>query len=220
EYLIKVSEQNAEQARIGVDTIKNDLQKAIVKTVIGGVVLTRYHDEGSFVQPGIALFDIGDMSTAYIKAEVLVDDMSKVRVGQKVIITGDAIDNKKYTGEVYFIAPRAFMKVSSLGVEQQKIDVRIKYDLKNLDLKPGYELDANIVTLEKPASLTVAYKAVFESDGKNRIFVIKNGTLELRNVATGIENDENIEIISGAVEGEKIVIDPPNNLKPGIKINL
>ncbi len=220
EYLIKASEQNAEQARINIDSIKNDLQKAVVKTVIGGVVLVRYHDAGAFVQPGTPLFDIGDMSTAYIRAEVLVDDMSKVREGQKVVLTGDAIDNKKYTGEVYFIAPRAFTKISSLGVEQQKIDVRIRYDLKALALRQGYELDSNIVTTEKPDALMVAYKAVFESDGKSRIFVIKNGVLELREVATGIENDENIEIISGAAEGEKVVIDPPNNLKPGMKIKL
>jgi len=220
EYLIKASEQNAEQARISIESIKNDIQKAVVKTVIGGVVLVRYHDAGAFVQPGTPLFDIGDMSTAYIRAEVLVDDMSKVREGQKVILTGDAIDNKKYTGEVYFIAPRAFTKISSLGVEQQKIDVRIKYDVKALALRQGYELDSNIVTTEKSGALMVAYKAVFESEGKNRIFVIKNGTLELREVATGIENDENIEIISGAAEGEKAVIDPPNNLKPGMKIKL
>lgn len=220
EYLIKASEQNAEQARISIEAINNDIQKAVIRTVIGGVVLVRYHDAGAFVQPGTPLFDIGDMSTAYIKAEVLVDDMSKVREGQKVILTGDAIDNKKYTGEVYFIAPRAFTKVSSLGVEQQKIDVRIKYDIKALSLRQGYELDSNIVTTEKPDALMVAYKAVFESDGKNRIFVIKNGTLELRDVTTGIENDENIEIVAGAAENEKVVIDPPNNLKPGMKIKL
>lgn len=98
---------------------------------------------------------------------MLVDDISKIKIGQNAIISGDAIDDRKLQGKVYYIAPRAESRVSSLGVEQQRIEVRIRFDNHLLKLKPGYVLDTDIITTEKPSTIYVPDKAVFELDGKD-----------------------------------------------------
>ncbi|HOT77510.1 MAG TPA: efflux transporter periplasmic adaptor subunit, partial [Candidatus Wallbacteria bacterium] len=133
-------------------------------------------------------------------------------------IAGDILGKDSIEAAVSYIAPKAFTKVSSLGVEQQKIEVRLQYDKSGRNFRPGYEFDVNIISRNREMALYVPYKAVFELNGRSSIFLIENERIVLREAATGIENDEYIEIVSGAVENDTVIIDPPNFVKPGMKI--
>jgi len=219
EHLIRAAEYNAEQARAQVEDILRSIGNATVMPEIGGTVLARNFDIGAYVTPGAPLFEIGDYSSAYIKVEVLTDDLARIKMGAKAVISGDLLGRDKVIGEVFFVAPRAFTKVSSLGVEQQKIDVRVKYDVNKYRLRPGFEFDVNIIAAEKNATLYVPYKAVFESTGKSNVFAVRDGVARLVAVDTGMENDDHIEILKGLASGEVVAVDPPNTLQPGIKVD-
>jgi|GEM_PF-499266 len=220
EYILTAAERAVEQAKMQVEQIRNDIAKASIFPVIDGVVLSKYFESGSYVQTGAHLFDIGDYSSAYIRVEALTDDISKIMIGRKALISGDILNGAQISAEVSFIAPKAFTKVSSLGVEQQKIEVRLKYDTSKYEFRPGYEFDVNILAAEKNDAIFVPYKAVFEQDGHDSLFVLRDNAIQLREVATGIENDDYIEIKTGLLEGEKIIIDPPNKVKPGMKVKI
>ncbi|HOD42300.1 MAG TPA: efflux RND transporter periplasmic adaptor subunit, partial [Candidatus Wallbacteria bacterium] len=218
EHLIKAAEASVEQAAAAVDEIAHDIEKASIASPIDGIILSKNFEPGSFVQPGALLFEIGDTSSAHIRADVLTDDIAKIAIGRTAYIAGDILAKDSIEAKVSYIAPKAFTKVSSLGVEQQKIEVRLKYDKAGHDFRPGYEFDVNIVSRNKKNALYVPYKAVFEFDGRASMFLIENERLVLREAVTGIENDEYIEILSGAAENEIVIIDPPNSVKPGMKI--
>ncbi|MEZ7890624.1 MAG: efflux RND transporter periplasmic adaptor subunit [Candidatus Wallbacteria bacterium] len=218
EHAIKAAEFNSEQAKIQIEEFKSILDKCYIKSGIDGTILAKHFDNGAYVQPGTLLYESGDYQSAYIKVELLVDDMAKIKIGQNAVISGDAIGGEKLPATVYFIAPRAFTKISSLGVEQQKIELRLKYDTQKYIFRPGYELDVNILTGEKTEAIYVPYKAVFESGGKNHLFKINAGTVELKQVKTGIENDDYIEISDGIAARDRVIIDPPNYIKHGNKI--
>lgn len=215
---IREAEANAEQARLQVEELKNNKGRTSINSSIKGTVLKKYVDEGASAQPGVPLFDIGDNNSAYVRVDVLSDDASKIKIGQKAEISGEVLNDHKIQGEVYYIAPMAENSVSSLGVEQQRVEMRIRYDNANVSLKPGYGVDVDIVTQEKPSAVYVPDKVVFDMNGQDNVFVVKNGKAELRPVKTGIENDDYIEITEGLAEDDKIVVDPPNTLKPGMKV--
>lgn len=219
EHLIRAAEYNADQARAQVEDIMRNIGNAAVTPEISGTVLARNFDIGAYVTPGVPLFEIGDYSSAYIKVEVLTDDLARIKMGARAVVSGDLLGGEKISGEVFFVAPKAFTKVSSLGVEQQKIDVRVRYDVGKYRLKPGYEFDVNIIAAEKDSTLFVPYKAVFESNGKNHVFAVRRNAAELVPVETGMENDENIEILKGLGSGEVVAVDPPNALRPGLTID-
>ncbi len=207
-----------ERARAAVDEIKNNIAKAEITSIIDGVLLSKYFESGSYVTPGALLFETGDTRSAYIRADVLTDDIAKVKVGGAAIIGGDILNGDSFEATVSYIAPKAFTKVSSLGVEQQKIEVRLEYDKNKYFFRPGYEFDVDIVARKKNDAVFVPYKAVFDLQGRDHVFIIENTVLNLREVETDIENDDYIEIIKGLFENEKIVVEPPIKLKPGMKV--
>ena len=215
---IQVLEANVAASKVQLDELKSNKGKANIYSPIKGVVLAKYVKKDQAVQPGTLLYEVGNYDTAYLKADVLVDDISKIKEGQKVIISGDVLSDKEISGEVYFIAPKAEDKLSTLGVEQQRIEVRIRFDNTSLNLRPGYTLDVDIITKEKMNSIYVSDKSVFDFEGKDSVFVVENNKLELRAVECGIENDDFIEVLSGLCEGEKLVIDPDSELKPGNRV--
>ncbi len=195
-----------------------DANRSIIAAKTSGTVISKFVDKGAVVEPGTPLYEIGDYNSAYIRVDVLVDDMYKVKADQPAVISGDILDNREVTGVVYYIAPKGVTSVSSLGVEQQRVEVRIRYDNSEIKLRPGYDLDVNLITDQKAEALYVPDKAVFEMDGHDSVFVIKDGKLELREIKKGIENNDFIEVTSGLNAGEKVVIDPANNLKPDIRV--
>ena len=215
---IKALESNVKAAKTQLEELKNNMGRIKLYSSIKGIVLKKNAEKGQAVLQGVFLFEIGDYDSAYIRADVLVDDIRKIELGQKAVISGEVLNDEIIPGEVCYIAPKADSKVSSLGIEQQRVEVRIKFDNKELKLKPGYTLDIDIAVREKSNTLYVPDKSVFEMNGKDSVFVVRNNRLEPRVIVSGIENDDFIEVVSGVSEGETVVIDPDSELKPGKRI--
>ncbi len=186
-----------------------------------GRVLTKYIENGTQVVPGTPLFEIGDEdSDYYVRVDVLTDDAVKLKLGQRAVLTGKALDDMEVQGWVNFIAPKAETVLSSLGVEQQRVEVRIEYAYQKYPLKLGYGVDVKLITASEPNTLYAPEKAVFEKNGCDYVFAIKDNKLKLQPIRAGIENDDFIQIRGGLQEGDKIVADPDNSLKPGIKVKV
>ncbi|WHH57445.1 efflux RND transporter periplasmic adaptor subunit [Petroclostridium sp. X23] len=215
---VQAAEANAEQERLQIEELKNSLGKTHIYSPLEGRVLSKYVEPGMAVELGTPLYEVGDSNTAYIEVSVLTDNARKIQLGQKALISGEILDDHEITGKVYYIAPKAESTVSSLGVEQQRIKMKIAYDNNTVQLKPGYGVDVDIITQEKEDALYVPDKALFNLDGEDYVFSVTDSKLILQAVQTGIENDEYIEILQGLSEGQQIVIGPSNELKPGMKI--
>lgn len=215
---IKAAESNARMAEVQLQELLNSKGKTNIVSHINGTVISKEAEKDQAVASGTLLYEIGDYDTAYIRVDALVDDIAQIQKGQKAIISGDVLLDSEIEGTVYYIAPKAEASISSLGIEQQRIEVRISFDNKSLRLKPGYTLDVDIAAREKQEALCIPDKALFEFDGQDAVFVVRNGRLELRTIETGLENDDFVEIVSGAAEGEMVVVDPDSKLENGQKI--
>ena len=214
---VETARAQADQAGVQVAEARRMLQKTEIFGRIDGTVLTKHVRLGAVVDAGTPIYTVGDPTTAYIRIDLLVDDAENVRVGQSVEITGDILGKRIILGTIDTIAPKAENKISSLGIEQQRIEMRIRLD--NLDrLRPGYGVDVRIVTAERTDALTAPEKAVFEWKGHDHVFVVEKGRLVLRPVTIGLENDDKVEIIEGIRAGEVVVDDPEKKLRVGMRI--
>lgn len=209
-----------EQAEVALQEINNSMEKLVICSDSGGIVLTKYIEDGAVVQTGVPLVEIGDNTTLYIRADILSDDATEIELGQEARISGDILGNSVIQGKIYYIAPKAEKNISSLGVEQQRIEVRIKVNDVMEKFKAGYGVDVDIVTDEKKNTLYIPEEAVFNLNGADSIFVINEGRLQLRAVQLGIENKDYQEILSGLSVGEQVVIDPTEDLKPGMRVKI
>lgn len=190
----------------------------LVRAPLSGVVLGKAVELNQVVSPGTEAFIIGESRNLEVEADILADDVVKVRPGNTVEISGQATGGTVLKGKVAKVAPMARNIVSSLGVNQKRATVTIDFTGDTGLLKPGYDVDVRIFTQIKPEAITVPISAVFDIQGKNHCFVIENGRTRLREVQIGIENDEKIEIRSGLAIGELVLVKPDNTMKEGVKV--
>lgn len=206
------------QAVILRDTIMREIEKQQVTAPVDGVVLEKLIDENSLGVAGTAAFLIGDTKSLELEANILSDDVYKVKIGNEVEVSGKPIGNSIIKGKITKIAPEAKNITSSLGVNQKRVPVTIELkDTAGL-LKPGYDLDIKVITEAKKDTLIIPDTSVFDYKGNSCVFVVDNGKAVIKQIKKGIESEKLIEVISGLKSGDKVLLKPDNNIKEGMKI--
>jgi len=187
---------------------------------ISGTVMNLQVNRGEYLQPGMRIMEIGDISKLYIDADVLVGDIKGVDEGTKALISSKDLGTINIPGKVKLIHPNAFSKISDLGIEQKRIKVEIELEGPTEALKPGYDMEIKLITNESKDTLIIPENSVFKLDGKTFVFVEVNGRAELREVTTGLKSGRQIEVLSGLSEGELVIESPDPKLEEGSKIKL
>jgi len=204
-----------EQAEITRDTIANSLRKQEVRAPADGTVVEKLVDMNTPAAPQMPAYIIENMGKLEIEADILSDDVNKVKVGNDVEISGKPLGDLILKGKVKKIAPSAKTEISALGVSQNRVPVTIDLGEETSLLKPGFGVDVRIITASSNAALKVPDSAVFDYKGKSSVFVVENGKARLRIVEKGIENDDFIEIKEGLKEGDLVIAEPDNSIKEG-----
>jgi HlyD family secretion protein len=205
------------QASVALAEAQSHRRRTRVSSLVAGTILEKLVEEGTAVAPGTPLYSLGNVASAYLTTDVLSEDAYKLQLGQKVIISGDAIGGKTFPGKISFIAPAAKTHLSSLGVEQQRVEIRVTPSNPIPGLKKGYAVELEIIIEEKADALFVPEAAMFVVGDRDAVFVLTKGRIELREVVTGLENDDFVEIVQGVALGELVVLDPPDSLTDGMR---
>lgn len=189
-----------------------------IASPVDGIVLMETIDVGAYMQPGAHIMEVGDVGKLYVESDVLVGDIAKVKVGNKVKISNKSLDLREIEGVVSKIYPQAFSKVSDLGIEQKRIKVEIELKEGVSNIKPGYDLDLFIIVNSKEKALIIPEAAVFQLEGKDHVFVNEGGNAALREIQKGIESQKLIEVLEGLNKGEVVVVSPEEELKDGARV--
>jgi len=221
-----VLEKQKSEAEISLEQVKKNESRAAMTSPVDGVVLERLVSDERQVAPGTVLLKIGRLEELQVEAEVLSQDVVAVKPGDDVEITGPAIGATPARGTVDRVYPAGFTKVSSLGVEQQRVKVIIAFrpeDLNRLRTERGlgvdYRISVRIFTHSKEQALVVPRSALFRgAEGKWQVFAVRDGRARLQAVETGLMNDETVEILQGLAEGDVVVLAPETNLVDGARV--
>jgi HlyD family secretion protein len=188
-----------------------------LRSPVSGQVLNVVEKSERVVASGSPLIVIGDPAKMEIVADVLTTDAVKVKVGDTVLLEGWGGDYP-IRARVRRIEAAAFMKISALGVEEQRVNVIADFvDPPGL-LADGYRVEARIVVWEKDDVLTVPASAVFrEGDGWS-VFLVEGGFIRRRGVEIGHRTSQQVQVISGLSEGQSVVLHPSNQIKDGARV--
>jgi HlyD family secretion protein len=181
-------------------------------------VLISNGQKGSYVSPGILLFVIGNPEQLEINADIAESDSGLLAPGQKVRFSCPALPQKEYRGAISRVAPTA-AKSTLDEAEQASPNTAVAVKIKPLGptegLRPGYTVDLTIITKESKKAVVVPYEAVIEKDKKQAVFVVKEGRAKYAVVKTDTGNELYLQVRQGVKKGEKVIINPPKNLRPG-----
>jgi Cu(I)/Ag(I) efflux system membrane fusion protein len=127
-----------------------------IRAPISGHVIKKYQVEGEYVEEGARLFDLADLTTVWIEAQVYEDELAFLKEGVDVVATTKAIPGREFCGKVAFIQPHLDAATRTL---------RVRFDMHNDDhaLRPGMYA---AVTLAVPVvRLSSSRKALAEDLG-------------------------------------------------------
>ncbi len=195
-------------------------QQLVVTSSAAGTVLDLPVKEQQTVMAGTTLVQIGNVNKLELKTELLSDDIGAVEVGQKVTISAPLLGDTVLAGQVSKIYPRAYEKVSALGVIQRRVPVLISLPAAEM-LEPGYEVQVRIETSLKRHVITLPRTAIrVNAQGHNEVLAIIDGKIKHIEVQVGIKNPEKAEIISGIKADQNVVLDASTDIKENTRIKV
>lgn len=221
------SKEVVDQTKAQIEALAYDIKRLMADkdslmmiSPVNGTVVEKLVDKGQYLLPGQQTFEIADLSKFYIEVELLVSDAYQIQKGSSVIISLEDTDIS-VKGKVDRVYPKAFSKISDLGVEQKRVRMDIVLD-QDVVLLYGAEVSVKLIAEVKPSVLTIPDSAVFATMGKSYVFVVKDGVAILQEITVGLEGNEKIEVLSGLAEGQVVVDTPDSQLsdQEKVKVNL
>lgn len=145
---IQQATARTEQAQAGIQLARTNLDNAILKSPLTGIVLSKNTEPGEFVAAGTPVVTVADLENVWLRAYISETDLGRVKIGQVVHVTTDTYPDKQYDGRVSFISSEAEFTPKSVQTSQERVKLvyRIKVDITNIDmqLKPGMPADGII----------------------------------------------------------------------------
>ena len=190
-----------------------------IRSPVTGSVLKIIQDSEAVVPAGAPLVDIGNPLDLEVIADLLSTDAVQIKPGSPVRI--DGWGGSPIQGRVTRVDPAGFLKVSALGIEEQR--VRTTIDLVEppevwARLGHDYRVIVHVTIWNAESVLTVPVGALFRQGEDWAVFAVKDGRARTTVVSIGHRNNRTAEALSGLSEGEKVVLHPSDRVKDGVAI--
>lgn len=208
---LKIAEADAEADDKALGLARKKLSDTVVRAPFAGFVQTRLVSLGQYVDPGDKLYEFLAIDPMRLRAAVPERYVPLAKIGLEVSMTIDANPAKVYTGKVTRIAP---------ALDETSRTLLVEAEVANPDgsLRPGYFAHVR-VSLGQGRGLFVPYNAVARYAGVERVFVIEDGVVHSREVTTGAQLGDQIEIVTGLKPGERIAASEIDRLADGVKVD-
>jgi HlyD family secretion protein len=212
--------QAARASLIALQTEWNDATKTIrLRAPVNGRVLRVIEKSERVVTAGAPLLVMGDPTKLEIVVDVLSSDAVKIKPGYLMLL-GDWGGEQQLRARVRVVEAAAFIKVSALGVEEQRVNIVADFIDPPGPLGDGYRVEASIVIWEGPDVLKVPASAVFRCGDDWCLFVIQDGRARRRNVEIGHRSPFEVEILDGIELSTPLILHPTNQIEDGTRVEI
>ncbi|MGC8595650.1 MAG: efflux RND transporter periplasmic adaptor subunit [Candidatus Kryptoniota bacterium] len=194
------TEKEKEDARKALQLAEETASKINVIAPFSGIVNARFVSEGEYISEGTDVAEVIDLRTAYFLADVPVEDMPRLKVGQPVTLSVPGLQKDIADGSITAFSPSA-------DLNSQTIKVRISLNKTHDLIKSGTFGAADILVGEHIGTLIVPKPAVYHDDELNKYFVVKiqgDSLALLTPVEVGVSDTAHVEIKSGLKQGDLV----------------
>ncbi|HWI82934.1 efflux RND transporter periplasmic adaptor subunit [Ramlibacter sp.] len=186
------------------------------RSPVSGIVTEKKAVQGMRFMPGEMLYQVTDLSSVWVIADVFEQDIGLVRAGSRASVKINAYPDKAFEGRITYVYP-------TLKAETRTVPVRVELANPGQLLKPAMFSQVEVQVGGKAPVLAVPDSAVIDSGTRRIVLVqLKEGRFEPREVKLGARSENYVEVVDGVREGEQVVvaanflIDAESNLKAAI----
>jgi HlyD family secretion protein len=191
------------QAQLAVKTAQENLDAASLTAPFNGTITQANAVPGSVVASGAQIFRIDNLTSLVIAVQVTEIDINGIKNGQPATITFNAIPNKTYKGTVIQTD-----LAGTIGNNTTNFTVKVQITDADASVKPGMAANVTITTNQVDNALLVPSTSIFtDTNGKQYVYLIQNGTQTTVPVTVGAASDTTTQITGNTLkEGDTIVL--------------
>ena len=201
--------------RVAKSSYENLLENTVLRSPVSGVITARNYDQGDMYSMSQPLFTVQKITPVKLLVPISESDYTKVKKGDKVVITADALPGKGFQGNIVRIYP-----VMDSSTHTFNVEVQVRNE--NRELRPGMFARATVNFGDNYSIVVPDQAAVkMQGAGTRQVFVLNaDNTVSVKVVTLGRHFDGKFEILSGLDEGETIVVKGQSSLKAGDKVEV
>ena len=185
---------------------KKDYENTKITAPISGIITARNIDMGTYVNKNMPVANIVDISRLKVKIGVAEKDVFSLKKGDKVTVTTDVYPGVQFAGTI--------STISDKGDQAHNYPVEISLvNSKDHPLKSGMFGKVTFISKTTEPRLVVSRDALLGSIKNPQVFVVENSIVHKKSVTVGNTYDNNLEVIKGLKDGDKVVVNGQNNLE-------
>lgn len=211
---LELARRTALDARLNYEAALLRAKKLQLRAPISGVIANlQSAADGTRIPAGFRLCSIVSYETAMLQVNLPNTDLGRVQIGQSARITNYALPDQLFQGRVIAIDPTIDPQTRTF-----KATIQVRND--QLLLRPGMFVKVDIVIEDHPNAIVIPKTAVQNREDRPVAFVVQGVTAELRELVTGLETREEIEVLEGLSEGDRLVVKGHETLRDKSKVRV
>ncbi len=211
---LKNAEIEYVNAKYSYDDALIRLQKMKVKAPFSGVIVELpYYTQQTKVEANTNLFKLMDYKELYMEINLAEKSITQIKTGQTVRIMNYTIPNDTLTGIISQISP-------AVDPDTRSFKAKVSISNPNLLLRPGMFAKGEIVVASLDSAIVIPKEIILSKQKGNTVFVINKRLAEERIINLGLENPEEVQVVSGLEVNEKLVIKGFETLRNRSKIKV
>lgn len=199
-----------------------DVNYVPVKSPIAGVITKIFHESAGPIHRGDPIVEVVDPSELEIVAELLTTDAARLKVGSPVKATGWG-DAKDIMATVTIISKAGFIKISALGVEEERTEVIMEPEELPGEVKKklgnNFHTQLNIQVSKLESSLKIPTGAVVRQGSNWAVYQVIDGVAHLKPIILSLHGNEEVVISDGLKEGDVVINYPGDLIKEGTSVS-
>lgn len=209
-----VEEQQAKTKSIEAQLVsaRAKVSDLVIRAPFSGILGFREVSQGAYVNAGSSITNLDDVSRIKVDFHLPERLLTHINVGQRVSAANTAYQDKMFIGKITAIDSR-------VDSTTRTIKVRAIINNYSLKLHPGMLLNI-IVLLDVETILQLPESTIIPIENKHYVFIENNGKAVRKTIQIGRRHRGLVEVVSGLVAGENVVVEGALKLRDGTEINV
>lgn len=206
--------QEVERFKASLDLQRKRLRDTTVRAPYAAYVKDRLATPGQYVRANSPLFTLVKINPVRLRIEVPERMAPWIKMGQRVEVAVEAFQGRMFEGKIWRISP-------TVDQSKRTFVVEALIQNPNSELKPGSYAKAKIITDRVESIRLIPSRALNYVLGTNKAYVVTaDDTVQVRDVKLGDRFAQEVEILEGVQEGERVAVGGLNRLEEGAKVSV